>query len=64
MRYRLTHLAPMRPLPALAKRIAATPLFWLVCHDYRLRALGLRPDRWHWADRALYRMGLCVAPRA
>ncbi len=44
-------------------------LFWLpvaltlwpvVAHDYYLRRIGARPDRWHWADALLYHMGYVV----
>jgi hypothetical protein len=37
------------------------PIAWLlaqiVAHDYRLRIAGKRPDRMHWADSLLLRIG-------
>lgn len=39
----------------------ALALLPIVLRDYRLRRLGLRPDRWHWADKAMFQMGWCAA---
>lgn len=36
---------------------AAVLLVPVVLYDYRERRMGRRPDRWHWADRALWRLG-------
>ena len=38
-------------------------LFPLVRRDYRLREAGKRPDRWHWADKVLVRLGFGVIPQ-
>ena len=35
-------------------------LFPLVRRDYVLREAGKRPDRWHWADKVLIRLGFGV----
>jgi len=29
----------------------------IIRRDYRLRAQGKRPDRWHWADKIAVRFG-------
>lgn len=29
----------------------------LILRDYRLRALGVRPDRWYWADSLALKWG-------
>lgn len=36
-------------------------LAMLVAMDYERRKNGLRPDRWHWADRMLLDQGWVVA---
>ena len=33
-------------------------LWPLIKRDYALRAKGLRPDRWHWADLLAIRLGM------
>ena len=40
--------------------IARLILMPIVLRDYRLRMQGRRPDRWHWADRMLVRLGYVV----
>lgn len=48
-----------RPLCLLWLPVAVV-LWPVVAHDYYLRRIGTRPDRWHWADALLYRMGYVV----
>jgi len=47
-----------------AKQVVTLPValvLWpIVANDYRLREIGLRPDRWHWADKALVKCGYAV----
>lgn len=44
--------------------LPAALLLWpIVARDYTLRRQGLRPDRWHWADRALFQMGWVISSR-
>lgn len=38
----------------------ALALWPVVAYDYRQRRLGLRPDKWHWADAYLLRHGCWV----
>lgn len=42
-------------------------LYWailrpLILRDYRLRAQGKRPDRWHWADAQAVHWGFLPEP--
>lgn len=39
------------------KRMAAEFLAPTVALDYYLRGIGAKPDRWHWADRLMLRLG-------
>jgi hypothetical protein len=32
----------------------------IIQRDYRLRAKGVRPDRWHWADMLAVKWGFFV----
>ncbi len=34
----------------------------LISRDQRLRAAGLRPDEWHWADLMAMRWGMLMHP--
>jgi hypothetical protein len=52
-----------RSLPlALCALPVALVLWPIVARDMRLRREGKRPDRWHWADVALLRLGWAYDP--
>lgn len=56
--YRMTPSTIARAVVTLP---AALVLWPIVARDYALREHGARPDRWHWADRRLLKLGWYVS---